>query len=247
MRNATRALDITLLMLALVLIWQIVHHIVGETALTAPLETLSHLGKLLGQARFWAHIIESVSAFLYAVLIAWLAGVGIGVWLGARRLAGDVAEPILVALHSIPKVTLYPVLLLLFGLGFSAKVVFGAIHGIVPVAIFALNAVRNIKPVHIKAARMMNLEGPALAWRVLIPAALPEVFSGLRVGFALSLLGVQIGEMFASKQGLGFLIVNSINLVDTKTMMAVVILLFAFAAAANGIMLWIDHRLHRRA
>ena len=65
--------------------------------------------------------------------------------LGAHRLSGEVAEPILVALYSIPKITLYPVILLLFGLGISAKIAFGVIHGIIPVAIFTMNAVRNIR------------------------------------------------------------------------------------------------------
>ena len=73
-------------------------------------------------------------------------GLLIGVPLGAARFAGEVAEPILVALYSIPKVTLYPVILLIFGIGMPAKVAFGALHGIVPISIFAMNAVRNINP-----------------------------------------------------------------------------------------------------
>ena len=56
----------------------------------------------------------------------------------------------LVALYSIPKITLYPILLLAFGLGMPAKIAFGAIHGIIPIALFTLNAVRNIKPVLLK-------------------------------------------------------------------------------------------------
>ena len=70
-----------------------------------------------------------------------------------------VAEPILVALYSIPKVTLYPVILLIFGIGMPAKVAFGAIHGIfpVPISIFAMNAVRNINPTHLRTARVLRL------------------------------------------------------------------------------------------
>jgi NitT/TauT family transport system permease protein len=109
-----------------------------------------------------------------------------------------------------------------------------------------MNAVRNIKPVYVKAARTLHLGAPATALRVLIPAALPEVVTGLRVGFSLTLLGVLIGEMFASKAGLGFLIINAIGLADIRTMMAVVLMLFLFAVVASSILLWIDHRLHRR-
>ena len=63
----------------------------------------------------------------------------------------------LVALYSIPKLTLYPIVLLAFGIGMPAKIAFGAIHGIVPIAIFALGAVRNLNPVYLKTARVMRM------------------------------------------------------------------------------------------
>jgi NitT/TauT family transport system permease protein len=82
---------------------------------------------------------------------------------------------------------------------------------------------------------------------VLLPAALPEVFTGLRIGFTVTLLGVLLGEMFASKQGLGFMIMNAEQILQGEEMMSVAIVLFAFAALANALLLWVEHRLHRRA
>ena len=82
------------------------------------------------------------------------AGIAIGLWLGLRRFAGDVADPILGTLYSIPKITLYPIILLMFGLGISAKIAFGVIHGIFPIAIFTMNAVRNVAPVYHRTARV---------------------------------------------------------------------------------------------
>jgi NitT/TauT family transport system permease protein len=143
-------------------------------------------------------------------------------------------------------VTLYPVILLIFGLGLSAKVAFGAIHGVIPVAVFAMNAIRHIKPAHLKTAKTLRLSSPQLVFTVIIPATLPEIVTGLRVGFSLTLLGVIIGEMFASKAGLGFMVMNAMTLADMETMMAVAFLLFVAAAIANGILLWIDHWLHKR-
>ena len=88
--------------------------------------------------------------------------------------------------------------------------------------------------------------GVDAARRVLIPAALPEIATGLRLGFSLTLLGTLLGEMFASQRGLGFMIVNAIGLADTKTMMAVTLLLFIFAGTANAILLAGERALHRR-
>jgi NitT/TauT family transport system permease protein len=244
--NRARALDTVAVVVALLAAWQVLAWIAGDVALTGPVETTQHMIELLSRPRFWPHIEESLIAFAYSLLLAWGMGLGLGVWLGAHRLSGDVAEPILVALYSLPKVTLYPLILLMFGLGLSAKVAFGAIHGVIPVAIFAMNAIKNIKPIYLKAGRTMKLTPWQAATTILVPATLPEVVTGLRVGFSLTLLGVLIGEMFASKRGLGFTIINAISLNDVPTMMAVTLLLFLFAVSTNALLLALDHRLHKR-
>ena len=169
-----------------------------------------------------------------------------GLLLGLNRTGSQVAEPILVSIYSLPKVTLYPLILLIFGLGLPAKVAFGAIHGIIPITLFAMNAVRNLPLVYLRAARSMRLTRTQILRSVVVPAAIPEIVSGLRIGFSLTLLGVLIGEMFASQRGLGYLIMNAIGLHDVPTMMAVVLILAIVAVIANALLLWLDRRLHHR-
>lgn len=125
MTSWRRALDIALVIAVLLVIWQALNWIVGDVAITGPLQTTKQALVLLARPRFWPHVQESLHAFAYSLVLAWVGGVGLGVWLGAHRLSGDLAEPILVALYSLPKVTLYPLILLMFGLGLSAKVAFG--------------------------------------------------------------------------------------------------------------------------
>jgi NitT/TauT family transport system permease protein len=79
-----------------------------------------------------------------------------------------------------------------------------------------------------------------------LPATLPEVVAGLRIGFTVTLLGVLLAEMFASANGLGFLIVNAMALLQTEEMIAIAVVLFAFAAVANTLLLWMEHRLHKQ-
>ena len=149
-------------------------------------------------------------------------------------------------LYSIPKITLYPVILLLFGLGMPAKVAFGALHGIIPVVLFTMNAVRNINRTYLRAGRAMRLSPSQTGWFVLVPATLPEIFSGLRIGFSLTLLGTMLGELFASQRGLGFLLMTAIDLHDVKTILAIAIFISIFAVTLNSVMLAVDRRLHRR-
>jgi NitT/TauT family transport system permease protein len=241
-----RAGDTLIILIVLVLIWQGLHAIVGDTALPGPVPTLSYLVRLVPTARFAENAAATAASFAFALVLAYGLGLAVGVWMGAHRLSGAVGEPILVALYSLPKITLYPVILLIFGLGISGKVAFGALHGILPVALLTMAAIRNISPVYLKSARSMKLSQGQTIMTVLLPASLPEVVSGLRIGFTVTLLGVLLAEMFASKQGLGFLIINAMSLLQTEEMIAVAVLLFAFAALANALLLWMEHRFHRR-
>lgn len=238
--------DVLILIGGLLLLWQVVFLLVGELAITGPLDTLLHAVRLLGREQFWPHLVETATAFGAGLAISIVGGLVIGLILGFHRLSGDVFDPILTALYSIPKVTLYPMILLIFGIRISAKVAFGTIHGIVPIIIFTMDAVRNIKPVYIKTGRLYRLDPGTMARTILIPAALPEIFTGLRVGFSLTLIGTLIGEMFGSLQGLGFVLMRAIGLHDVKAIMAVTLLLVVFAACINTILLAVDHRLHER-
>ena len=107
----------------------------------------------------------------------------------------------------------------------SAKVAFGAIRGIIPVALFALSAVRGAKPIYVKTGRVLKLgrtrDGPLDT----ASAAVPEIFTGLRVGFSLTLIGTVLGEMFASQYGLGHLLMNAMRLYNVEVIMSVTFLL----------------------
>jgi NitT/TauT family transport system permease protein len=244
--DVRQALDLALLIVAGLVAWHVLH-LLSPFVLTSPSETVATAWSLTTSARFWPHAVETGKAFAYSLVLAMGGGLALGLLLGLNRTGAQVAEPILVSVYSLPKATLYPAVLLIFGLGLPAKIAFGTIHGIVPVAIFAMNAVRILPPVHLKTARALRLSRGATLLTVVMPGALPEIVSGLRIGFSLTLLGVLIGEMFASQRGLGFLIMNASGLQNVATIMAVILLLAVVAASANAFLLWLDHRVHRRA
>ena len=237
--------DAALLLLSVVLAWQALYEVVGDVALTPPVATLANAGALLHSPIFWRHLSATAYAFSASLGIGAAAGIAAGLALGFHRFSGLVAEPILTALYTLPKVTLYPLVLLVFGLGLSAKIAFGVMHGVIPVILFTMNAVRNVDPVHLKTARALDLTPLQTAGTILAPAVAPEIFTGLRVGFSLTLLGVIIGEMFASQRGLGFMIINGINTHDVPTMMAVILLIVVFAVTASTLLLAADRKLHR--
>lgn len=237
------------LMLVLVVMaaWQALYWIVGEVALRSPLQTLTFAAKFISTPQFAAHLAETSKAFSLALLLAVVIGLTIGFALGAGRFLSEIFEPMLVALYSIPKITLYPILLLAFGLGMSSKVAFGTIHGVIPIALFTITAVRNVKPVYIKTGRVMGLSQLDVIARIVFPAALPEIFAGLRIGFSLTLIGTLLGEMFASQRGLGFLLMSAIGLHNIELIMTLTLLLTVFAGTASVLLLALNQRLYARA
>jgi NitT/TauT family transport system permease protein len=238
----SRAADTMVLIAALLLAWQLLSLAVGENIVSSPAATILRAVELLQTGSFWQHAASTGIAFGLACVIAIAGGVLGGLWLGLRRFAGEVADPILSTFYSIPKITLYPIILLIFGLSLSAKVAFGAIHGIFPIAIFTMNALRNVAPVYRRTAHAMGLSASTTVTTILIPAALPEILTGIRIGFAVTLLGTLIAELFASTSGIGFALLRATDVHDVDDILALTMLLFAFAAIVNALLHAVERR-----
>jgi NitT/TauT family transport system permease protein len=241
-----QVLPYAVLTLILLAFWQFLYWSVGDFALRTPLETFKFTANYITTDYFWTHFIASVKTFCAALFFAITIGLALGFWLGLHRLSGEVLTPILVSAASIPKITLYPIFLLVFGLGTSAKVAFGAIHGITVIAIITIGAVSNIRPVLLKVGKTLKLSNAETIRTILLPAALPEIFSGLRIGFSLTLIGTLLGEMFAAQEGLGFILMSSIGLHDVDVMMALTLILVVIAATFSIALLQIDRTLRSR-
>jgi NitT/TauT family transport system permease protein len=233
------------LICGLLIAWQLLFEFAGEDAMASPFATVTYLMQLAGTADFWSSVAATSIAFLLALTISLIVGLLTGLALGLHRFSSEVAEPMLVSFYSVPKITLYPIVLLTFGIGLPAKVAFGAIHGIVPMAIFTMTAVRTIKPVLLKTSQVMRLTHSAVIRTIIIPCALPEIFTGIRVSFSLTLIGTLLGEMFGSQRGLGYLLMTAIGLQNVRMIMAVTLLLVLFAATVSVALLAVDRRLHR--
>ncbi len=227
--------------------WQLVHRLAGSDTVTSPAATLAFLARMMGTARFWQDVGETGLAFLWALLLSIAFGTALGVVLGLSRPAGEVLEPILVSFYALPKVTLYPLVLLAFGLGMSARVAFGVMHGLVPITLLTRNAISQLNPVYWRTARVMRLGRADTICRIMLPAIVPDLVASIRIGFSLCLLGVLIGEMFASKRGLGFAAMNAMGLGDIRTILAIGVFVAAFAIAANTLLLAVERAVRNRS
>jgi NitT/TauT family transport system permease protein len=121
-------------------------------------------------------------------------------------------------------------------LGFSAKVAFGVMHGLVPIVLVTMGAVLQVRPVYLRTAKAMRLGLGQTILRVVLPSIAPEVLGGVRIGVPLALLGVLIGEMFASRRGLGSVAMRAMEANDGATLLAVAVLVSAAALGVNAVL-----------
>lgn len=210
--------------------------------LAGPVDTLRELWAQFSNPKFQKNLASTARAVAQAGTIALAGGVALGVLIGQSRIAAAVVEPILVSLYSLPKVTLFPVILLIFGLGASGKVALGVLHGIVPVMLFTVGALRTTPPIFDRAGKVMGLSPLARVRHILVPAALPEILTGMRIGLSLTLLGVLVGELFVARAGIGTQLRKAMELADGQEIMALAIFVFVVALALNGAFMALSHK-----
>ena len=152
-----RMTDSFILLAVVLCAWQALFTVVGSVALTPPLATVSNAWGLLADAEFWPNVASSFRALGLAIVVEVVLGLLIGALLGLNRLAGEVMEPLIMGFYAVPKIVFYPVVLRVCGIGIASVVVFAAMHGILPIILFTMNAVRAIKPIFLRTGRALRL------------------------------------------------------------------------------------------
>ena len=227
--------------------WQLLSWAVGPAFLPSP--WAAGLRAAIGIREGW--LLQDLAVTLTEVVwgFAWAAGIGlvVGFALGGSALLRAAYEGPLLALYSIPKVTLFPIFLFVFKLGPPSKIAFGAFHGLFPVAIYTWTAMTTVRPVYFKVARMLRMSSLATFTHIVLPAVAPAIVTGLRLGFNLTFLGVLLGEMFASRAGLGFLLMSFGAAFDATQILATILVIFAAALLGNVPFLLLERRLSQWA
>lgn len=229
----------------LLLVWHVLSGVVSEFALASPTQTIGELISGLREGWLRTGLLATLEATVVGFLLAAAAGLWLGFLIGLSRFWTRVWEPIVLVVYSIPKVTLFPIFLFLFGLSTEARVAFGMFHGVFPILIFTLVAVRALPPVYVKVGRSLHLSSWRIFGLIIVPASLPHVVAGLRFGFSLTFLGVVIAEMFAAREGSGYALVKAATVIDTPRILAIVVALVVVALAINWAFLAIERQVNR--
>ena len=178
-------------------------------------------------------VVLSVLRLAIGYSIAVAGGVLLGVGLARSKPVKELLGPIVLGLGSVPSICWLPLAILWFGLSEAAIQVVVVLGALLPVAVATEGAVRHVPPQIVRAARTMGARGPRLLFSVIVPAALPGILSGAKLGWTFALRSLLAGELLFVSGGLGQLLETGRDLGDTALVLAVVVLIVALGRASE--------------
>ena len=221
-------------MLAGVVLWELIGRFVVKNALflATPSQTALALGKLWSEGALQHHSWVSTQEFLLGFALAVALGIPVGLVTASWRRPAAMLNPWISGLYATPIIALAPLFILWFGIGIWSKVAVVASLVLFPVIINTDAGVRNADRQLIEAVRSFGATKLQLFTKVSLPAALPFILAGLRLGVGRGLIGVVVGELFGARAGLGFMITQAAEVFNMPQLFAGVVVL-----AAAGIVL----------
>ncbi len=188
---------------------------------------------VLGDPATYSNLAVSLGEIVAGFAIATAAGILTGIAVGARPWLREAVGPFLDGIATAPKIVFFPIAILLFGVGPASKAALGALSAFFPVALTVAAAVRHINPVFVNVGRSFNASRSQMIAKVYVPALVPAIVNGMRLGLGLAIIGVLLGEIKLSDRGIGFLTIDEYNHFRIPQMYATLILIFVLAVGAN--------------
>ncbi|MEY2196544.1 ABC transporter permease [Neobacillus sp. BF23-41] len=189
-------------------------------------------------AHFQASILRSLFGFGLAILVS----IPLGLIIGWYPLASELLNPVLEVFRNTAALALLPVFILLLGIGETSKVSIVFFACTFPILLNTINAVRNVDPLLIKAAKSMALPSYRLFYKIILPASIPTIFTGIRMAGSSSILVLIAAEMVGAKEGLGYLINYSQQNFQITQMYAGIITISLLGVAINYLLVSLERK-----
>jgi len=213
---------------------------VSHLLLPNPVKVYDELKDVLASGEFIPDLRITLTELAIAFALSSLSGITLGYLLSRSQFLIRVFEPLLAGVYSIPIILFLPLYILFFGLGPASKIALGTTISFFPIVLNTIAGFGYVDRIYVVAARSMGASDFQLFRWVLLPAALPVILTGLRMGFIVALLSILGSETIASLAGLGHRIVHLAEAMDTARMFAYIAFAVAIAASLNVIVTMLE-------
>jgi len=231
-----------LILVLILVLWELV----PRTGFLAELFLPSLSKTLTVLAQNWEEYAGALLVTLYEVALAMVIACGVGILVGALvgglTLLRNLLLPVFSSLYAVPIVILYPIFTAWFGIGSESKIIFAGVYGFFPVMLSTAAGIRTIDAQLLLAARSMGASLPQQITRVIIPASIPTVLTGLRLGGALTIIGVVVSEMLTSAAGIGYLVTRYRTILDSAHVFGAIVMILLLSIAFDTLARAIERR-----
>jgi ABC-type nitrate/sulfonate/bicarbonate transport system permease component len=247
-RVASPAVQVGLL-LALFILWYLATNEwgVNKLLLPNPIAVWHQLIGILKSGEYLPDLRVTATEFAAAFVLALTSGTLVGYLISRTRYTIRVFEPLFAGIYSVPIILFLPLYVLFFGLGPASKIALGTTISFFPIVLSTIAGFSNVDRTLITAARSMGASDYQLFRYVLVPAALPVILTGLRMGFTVAMLSILGSETIASLAGLGHHIVQLAENMEMARMFAYIAFVVVMVAVLNGFVSYLEARGRRRA
>ena len=245
-RIASRAVQIAFV-LGVLLLWYLAtaYWGISKILLPNPVNVWNELKGILASGEFWPDLRVTLTEVAVAFVLSCTSGVTVGFLISRSPYLIKVFEPLLAGIYSVPIILFLPLYVLFFGLGPGSKIAIGTTISFFPIVLNTVAGFGYVDKIFITAARSMGASNLQMFRHVLLPAALPVILTGLRIGFTVALLSILGSETIASLEGLGHRIVHLAEAMETARMFAYIAFAVVIAACLNTAVSSVERRSKR--
>ncbi|MBR0529666.1 MAG: ABC transporter permease [Ruminococcus sp.] len=226
----------------LIIIWQILFTVSNYDAalFPSPKMALDALVEMIENGRLFENISTSMYRFAAGYLTSVTVAVLLGLILGRLPKVFQYVNPALQLLRPISPTAWMPFIVLLFGIGDVPAVVIIFIAAFFPVLLSTVAAVGNIDPIYLKVSKNFGISQPALTWKVIFPAAFPQIANGIHLALGTAWIFLVAGEMVGAQSGLGYQIIDARNNIRADILLATILVIGIIGILLDGLLKLIE-------
>jgi NitT/TauT family transport system permease protein len=206
--------------------WQLASgRLIPKMFVSDPVSIGTTIAQWIQDGSLWNHVTTSLITLLIGYVLGATIGIAAGFLLGLMRFADRTLAPFIAALYGLPKVALLPLFVIFLGIGIESKVALVAVVVAFPLFYNTRDGVRDIDPDLIDSLRLLGATQLEILHKVLFPATLPWIYTGLRIAVGYALTTTAVGEVLSSNRGIGYLIESSAGRFNSAGVFAAVVVL----------------------
>jgi NitT/TauT family transport system permease protein len=243
-RNRDRLISIASPLL-LLLVWELLVRasVLDARFFPAPSRIYHTFVELVRDGTLWSNTRASLWRLFLGFLLGGIPALLLGIGMGLNRTLRALVDPLVATTYPVPKSAIFPLLLLIFGLGEASKVVMVAIGVFYPVLVNSCTGVLEINKIYLDVGRNYKADRWNMFWTIALPGALPVIMTGFKLGIGIGLILIAIAEMIGAQSGIGYMIWNAWQLMSVDTMfvglIVIAVLGFAFTWALDELERWL--------